>query len=921
MSNTPVVKKSSPQSATQTSLKQRLLRHSRPVFAFRLALALLCGAALALLASVVPHAQRSGKEQGVRVTSVTARPTASGSVYTLAADAPVTRPQTWHDDEGLHIVLYKGQSAGQVSNVRGVKQRQVGDSLEFVLPVRSSQFALQQRGNNLDVVVNNPVNSATESASAVEATRRQTSVETLNETRVATGSSVATRREKSRINRGETRNSSSTSRRAARQTQDPNNLTNASDVANALTFSEPRNVQTTRSAVSTLPGAPSAATSSSSSYTPAPLASSSSMIASSANPVAPVASASPVSVNNTETAATNQEESDEIGNEFYLYAIALLALLISALFFVKRRKGKIVPDEVTTTRVVKQTTNAPMFEKTKGKSSWRKDVGKQVGKEVASIETKTQSVTLANKRGERTEQRTMMTTTETAVATATTIPVMMFGAYQIDQELNKMLHGQPHRIDVLCSRAPDDRRALESSLMKHLRAADVDETNRRKVRATLEEYGFVARLSAALLLAPDAFERVSSARVLGEVQSTAALPFLLEALYDREISVRTEAVVGLGSLGSPAAIGALLDAARRHPDIPSPLLSDALTRCSVHSLDFDGELVGNQPLINSTTGEWLNEMATLKPSEKFEQLPAWLEDANLAEAMERLSSTDAKERAAAARILAQFQVQRAVEALAGVAAHDEESVVRAAATASLGITDHESVFEPVLLRLIDDAREVRAAAARSLSRFSFDRADAYVRVIENADEATLDSIARALVETGFAAQAIERLVSEDRHQAYEAFSVLSLIVKANQPQVVLDAVATHGDIGVRLALVRFLRISSNASALAQLKELDGQDDFPEDIRNAIAEANFTQESDFNQTENIFDESQATTFAATLETNEATDCNQINDLNQAVDLNQDAESNQDTTADFNQAGNINFQQAGYFDAPQPEVFER
>jgi len=36
--------------------------------------------------------------------------------------------------------------------------------------------------------------------------------------------------------------------------------------------------------------------------------------------------------------------------------------------------------------------------------------------------------------------------------------------------------------------------------------------------------------------------------------------------------------------------------------------------------------------------------------------------------------------------------------------------------------------------LSDETREVRAAAARSLSRLSFDRADAYVRVIESGDE-------------------------------------------------------------------------------------------------------------------------------------------------------------------------------------------
>ena len=37
----------------------------------------------------------------------------------------------------------------------------------------------------------------------------------------------------------------------------------------------------------------------------------------------------------------------------------------------------------------------------------------------------------------------------------------LFGAYRVDQEVGKLVLGQPHRMDVLASRAPDDRRAWE----------------------------------------------------------------------------------------------------------------------------------------------------------------------------------------------------------------------------------------------------------------------------------------------------------------------------------------------------------------------------------------------------------------------------------------------------------------------------
>ena len=37
------------------------------------------------------------------------------------------------------------------------------------------------------------------------------------------------------------------------------------------------------------------------------------------------------------------------------------------------------------------------------------------------------------------------------------IPTALYGAYQVDQEVGKLVQGQPHRMDVVASRAPDDQ--------------------------------------------------------------------------------------------------------------------------------------------------------------------------------------------------------------------------------------------------------------------------------------------------------------------------------------------------------------------------------------------------------------------------------------------------------------------------------
>src|SRR5437763_11735391 len=208
-----------------------------------------------------------------------------------------------------------------------------------------------------------------------------------------------------------------------------------------------------------------------------------------------------------------------------------------------------------------------------------------------------------------------------------------------------------------------------------------------------------------------------------------------------------------------SALASLVDRVRLHPELPAPLLSRVLSACSldcidVHASDDEGRLLGD--------GLFTGDIDGLEPTAEIELLPEWLEDHTLAEALERLSCADVEARTAAAQQLAQFQVQRAVEALAHIADADQNSTVRATAVTSLGIIGHESVFAAVLIAMADEAREVRAAAARALSRLSFDRADAYVRVIESGDAEAMRRIAEAGVKAGLAAKALDRLASDDR---------------------------------------------------------------------------------------------------------------------------------------------------------------
>lgn len=424
------------------------------------------------------------------------------------------------------------------------------------------------------------------------------------------------------------------------------------------------------------------------------------------------------------------------------------------------------------------------------------------------------------------------------------MPASLYGAYQVDLEVGKLVQGQPHRMDVVASRATDDRRAIEASLLKSINASVGDEDMQRRARVALEEYGFVARQSAALLSAPDPYERTSAARMLGDVKASSALPFLLEALYDSESQVRNQAVLSIGELRLPSAIGALLDIARKHPDVPGSLLSKALNACSLEGLDFFDAAIPEPKHMSGVDARLLaEEIVKLEPAAPAEDLPETVEDELLAKALAQVESEAASERADGIKLLGQFAVKISVATLVTVARTDSEPSLRASAISSLAAINHESVFPAILIAMADESREVRAAAARSLSRLSFDRADAYIRVSRTDDVESLRNVAEACVKAGLATQGIDRMTNGD-HQAYEAMSVVGLLAKARSFEHLINAVANHPNNDVRLALVYLLELTADASLAEQLRGIvanSPSDEITEALNEVLAKLDSADE--------------------------------------------------------------------------------
>lgn len=189
----------------------------------------------------------------------------------------------------------------------------------------------------------------------------------------------------------------------------------------------------------------------------------------------------------------------------------------------------------------------------------------------------------------------------------------------------------------------------------------------------------------------------------------------------------------------------------------------------------------------------------------------------------------------AVRILTRFKTRNSVEALSQVALYDLSSNLRSKSVSVLTDFDHESVFETILLCCADPTREVRAAAARGLFRLSFDRADAWSRIAETGDEFRMRQAVLAAKEADLVKRSFDRLVHQDQKIAYEAVTLLALMLKAGETEVIFKAIETHHDSNVKLALVHVVGLAKEEETLGCLYEILEKSSITKELKNKIDE--------------------------------------------------------------------------------------
>ena len=257
---------------------------------------------------------------------------------------------------------------------------------------------------------------------------------------------------------------------------------------------------------------------------------------------------------------------------------------------------------------------------------------------------------------------------------------------------------------------------------------------------------------------------------------------------------------------------------------------------------LNGNAANVKPEVQQVTLDDLNALPLpvfsfnkIEHSKPFNHLPISNDEALLS-AVEQTHDEyeeDEEVRDLAVRILAAFRTRNSVESLSQVAIYDLSASLRSKAISILTEFDHESVFETILLGCADPTREVRAASARGLTRLSFDRADAWARILETNEEGRMKQASRAALEGGFVERSFDRLTHRDSKYAYEAFVLLAMIVKSGEVEGLIDAIKNHRDPKVRSAILHVFKVTRDANALSQLYNLIENERLAVDLREEI----------------------------------------------------------------------------------------
>lgn len=168
--------------------------------------------------------------------------------------------------------------------------------------------------------------------------------------------------------------------------------------------------------------------------------------------------------------------------------------------------------------------------------------------------------------------------------------------------------------------------------------------------------------------------------------------------------------------------------------------------------------------------------------------------------------------------------------------NSEDLLERASALSDLGLAGGYDSFGLITRAFDDPSPEVRNAAARALYDLRPDRSSSFITAFQEAIPDRRRRIARALADSGLAAEEVAKLASVDRDVAYDAFALLFLMAKAGEVVLLIRSVEENPSIEVRQTLVQLLAQSGQTEILPVFSRLAVRQSLPSEVRSALMQA-------------------------------------------------------------------------------------
>jgi HEAT repeat protein len=165
-----------------------------------------------------------------------------------------------------------------------------------------------------------------------------------------------------------------------------------------------------------------------------------------------------------------------------------------------------------------------------------------------------------------------------------------------------------------------------------------------------------------------------------------------------------------------------------------------------------------------------------------------------------------------------------------------EAGERKAALAEVLRSGGDDAFCHITPAFDDQSADVRNAAARALFDLQSDRAATFTRALREGTPERRRKIGQALAASGLASEAIGNLTGESREKTYDAFSLLFLMAKAGEAQLLMQAIEDYPNLEVRIAVVKLLALSGQPEIVPAFRRLAVRGSLPSEVRSALMEA-------------------------------------------------------------------------------------